>query len=75
MLQVATCEFLSRANYYLCPVCKNRLERYDYTKQNQAKSLLRCDDPQARANSNHKNAVFFLTRQNQWWNKDFGRRK
>ena len=57
---------------YSCPVCKKRLERYDYTKEKHAKSLLRCSDSIARTKSNHKNAVFFLTRQGNWWNKKFG---
>lgn len=58
---------------FSCPVCKKQLERYDYVRQGQTKSLLRCSDIQARANPNHKNAVFFLTRQGNWWNKDFGK--
>ena len=57
---------------YSCPVCKKRLERYDYTKEEHAKSLLRCSDSIARTKSSHKNAVFFLTRQGNWWNKEFG---
>ena len=57
---------------YECPVCKKQLERYDYTKNRKEKSLLRCSDSQARNKSNHKNAVFFLTCQGNWWNKKFG---
>ena len=58
---------------YPCPVCKKRLERYDYTNQQKhAKSLLRCSDPQARKKINHKHAVYFLTRQGNWWNKELG---
>jgi hypothetical protein len=56
---------------YLCPVCKKQLERYDYTKGKHEKYLLRCSHPEARKKSNHQNAIFFLTRQNNWWNKDF----
>jgi hypothetical protein len=59
---------------YLCPVCQKQLERYDYTKEKQAKSLLRCSELQTKTKPDHKNVVFFLTRQNNWWNKDFGQR-
>lgn len=57
---------------YKCPVCKKPLERYDYIKEKQAKSLLRCSDSQASQKLNHRNAVFFLTRQGNWWNSEFG---
>ena len=57
---------------YQCPVCKKRLERYDYKKNGKEKSLLRCSDSRARNKSNHKNAVFVLTCQGNWWNEKFG---
>ena len=57
---------------YLCPVCKKPLERYDYSKSNYAKRLLRCSDIEARNKSNHKEVVFFPTRQGSWWSQKFG---
>ena len=57
---------------YNCPICKKNLERYDYDKGKERKSLLRCSDSIARKKSNHKNALFFLTHQGNWWNKEFG---
>jgi DNA topoisomerase-1 len=55
-----------------CPVCKKRLERYDYTRDDEAKSLLRCSEPRTRDDPQHKNVVFFLTRKGDWWSKEFG---
>ena len=60
------------ATKYLCPVCKKPLERYDYSKGKHAKKLLRCSDNEARNKSNHKEVVFFKTRQGSWWSKKFG---
>lgn len=57
---------------YNCPICKKQLERYDYKKDGKEKSLLRCSDSTARNKSNHKNAVFFLSRHGNWWNKELG---
>ena len=57
---------------YTCPVCKKQLERYDYSKGKHVKSLLRCSDAKTREQPDHKNAVFFLTRQGNWWNKELG---
>ena len=63
------------ATKYLCPVCKKPLERYDYFKHSKgkhAKKLLRCSDNEARNKSNHKQVVFFKTRQGNWWSQKFG---
>jgi DNA topoisomerase I len=55
-----------------CPVCKSRLERYDHLKDGEAKSLLRCPATRTRDDPQHKNVVFFLTRQGNWWSKELG---
>jgi DNA topoisomerase-1 len=57
---------------FSCPVCKKRLERYDYYKNGEAKSLLRCSEPRTRDEPQHKNVALFLTRKGDWWSKEFG---
>ncbi|MBW4532325.1 MAG: type I DNA topoisomerase [Pleurocapsa minor HA4230-MV1] len=57
---------------YKCPVCDQNLEQYNYLKENEQKSLLRCCDPKSRNKSNHKQVVFFLTRNDNWWSKKYG---
>lgn len=57
---------------YKCPVCDQNLEQYNYLKENEQKSLLRCCDPKSRNKSNHKQVVFFLTRNGNWWSKKYG---
>ncbi len=57
---------------YKCPVCDKNLEQYDYFKAEEQKSLLRCSDPRSRNKSNHKQVVFFKTRNGNWWSKKFG---
>ena len=60
------------ATEYVCPVCKKPLECYSYFKSNYAKKLLRCSDNEARNKSNHREVVFFQTRQGTWWSQKFG---
>ena len=57
---------------YKCPVCSSNLEQYDYVKDGESKSLLRCSNPESRDKSNHKQVVFFKTRTGNWWSKKFG---
>ncbi|NJK58334.1 MAG: hypothetical protein HC939_21325 [Pleurocapsa sp. SU_5_0] len=57
---------------YKCPVCSSNLEQYDYEKDKESKSLLRCSNPQSRNKSDHKQVVFFRTRNGNWWSKKFG---
>ena len=57
---------------FQCPVCGKPLEEYHYAKEGQEKSLLRCSDSKARKRKDHKKAVFFKTRQGNWWSRDFG---
>lgn len=54
-----------------CPVCQKPLEEYPYEKEGQAKRLLRCSDSKARADSKHKEAVYFQTAKG-WWSPKFG---
>lgn len=54
-----------------CPVCKQPLELYEYTKENQLRQLLRCSDIQARQQANHKEAVFFPAR-GVFWSSKYG---
>ena len=56
---------------FACPVCGKPLEEYSYTKNGQAKALLRCSDPNARSQRKHKDVVFFQSR-GVWWSKKFG---
>ncbi|WP_072013945.1 type I DNA topoisomerase [Myxosarcina sp. GI1] len=61
------------ATKYFCPVCQKPLEEYTYTKEGKNKSLLRCSDPEARKQPNHKQAVyFFSTKANKFWSPKFG---
>ena len=61
---------------YQCPVCQKPLEEYPYEKDGQAKTLLRCSDPQARGDRKHKEVVYFQTAKGQtakaWWSPKFG---
>jgi DNA topoisomerase I len=57
---------------FKCPVCKQNLEQYNYLKENEQKSLLRCSDPKSRSKSNHKQVVFFQTLNGNWWSKMYG---
>ncbi len=46
---------------YTCPVCKQALEEYSYTKDGQSKVMLRCSNPQARSDPKHKEVAYFNT--------------
>jgi DNA topoisomerase I len=57
---------------FACPVCGKPLEKYAYLKEGEAKTMLRCSDPKARANTKHRNVAFFWTPRGTWWSKSFG---
>jgi DNA topoisomerase I len=56
---------------YSCPVCKKRLEEYNYQRDGQPKKLLRCSDSVARKGK-CKDVAFFWTQRGNWWNQKFG---
>lgn len=56
---------------YPCPVCQQKMEIYSYHKDGQAKQMLRCSDPKARADKKHKNAVYFPSK-GRWWSPKHG---
>lgn len=56
---------------FTCPVCAKPLEEYAYVKAGQTKTLLRCSDPGVRGDRQHKEAVYFNTK-NGWWSHKFG---
>jgi DNA topoisomerase I len=55
-----------------CPVCKKPLEEYSYTKDGQAKSMLRCSDAVARSKPKHKDVAYFRGKEGQWWSPKLG---
>ncbi|MFB2977580.1 type I DNA topoisomerase [Microseira sp. BLCC-F43] len=59
---------------YSCPVCHNPLEVYEYSKDGQAKVMLRCCNPKTRP-SKCKDVAFFKTKQGNWWSPKFGELK
>ncbi|MBD1855751.1 MULTISPECIES: type I DNA topoisomerase [Leptolyngbya] len=59
---------------FSCPVCRKALERYDYQKEGQTKTLLRCSNPKARTDPKHKDVVYFQTEKG-WWSPKFGELK
>lgn len=56
---------------YPCPACNQKMEIYQYQKEGQAKQMLRCSDPKARANKKHKDAVYFQSK-GRWWSPKHG---
>ncbi|BAZ39527.1 DNA topoisomerase I [Calothrix sp. NIES-4101] len=56
---------------YPCPVCKQPLEEYSYTKDGQNKKLLRCSEPKSRTDAKHKDVAYFHTAKG-WWSPKFG---
>lgn len=56
---------------HLCPVCSKPLELYDYVKDSQQKQMLRCSDALARRQDDHKEAVYFSSR-NVFWSAKYG---
>ncbi|NJR56747.1 MAG: type I DNA topoisomerase [Acaryochloris sp. CRU_2_0] len=59
---------------YPCPVCKQKLEIYEYQKDGQTKQMLRCSDPKARSDKKHKDAVYFFSK-GKWWSPKHGELK
>ncbi|MGH1395833.1 MAG: type I DNA topoisomerase [Trichormus sp.] len=59
---------------YPCPVCKQPLEEYGYTKDGQPKTMLRCSSSQSRQDKKHKDVAYFST-QKGWWSPKFGELK
>jgi DNA topoisomerase-1 len=57
---------------HLCPVCQKPLEEYSYSKDGQAKSMLRCSDAAARAKHKHKDVAYFRGKEGQWWSPKLG---
>jgi uncharacterized protein YbaR (Trm112 family) len=56
---------------YSCPVCKQPLELYEYEKNGEPKKLLRCSDPIARRQENHKAVAFFASK-GTFWSPQYG---
>ncbi|AFY50127.1 DNA topoisomerase I, bacterial [Nostoc sp. PCC 7524] len=54
-----------------CPVCKQPLEEYIYTKDGQTKTMLRCSSPQSRQDKKHQDVAYFSTTKG-WWSPKFG---
>lgn len=57
---------------YSCPVCSKPLEEYHYSKEGQAKSMLRCSDGKARSEPKHKDVAYFRGKEGQWWSPKLG---
>jgi DNA topoisomerase-1 len=57
---------------HLCPVCQKPLEEYSYSKNGQAKSMLRCSDAEARTKPKHKDVAYFQGKEGQWWSPKLG---
>ncbi len=55
-----------------CPVCQKPLEEYHYTKDGQAKSMLRCSDAEARSKPKHKDIAYFRGKEGAWWSPKLG---
>ena len=54
-----------------CPVCKQPLAEYSYTKDGQQKTMLRCSAPQSRLDKKHFDVAYFHTAIG-WWSPKFG---
>ncbi len=57
---------------YPCPVCQKPLEKYSYSKDGQAKSMLRCSDAIARTKPKHKDVAYFRGKEGAWWSPKLG---
>jgi DNA topoisomerase I len=55
-----------------CPICQQPLEEYSYSKDGQAKSMLRCSDAIARSQPKHKDVAYFRGNEQQWWSPKLG---
>ena len=62
---------LAKPTSFPCPVCKQTLEEYNYTKDGQQKKMLRCSSPKARNDKRHQGVVFFESR-GVWWSREYG---
>ena len=63
-----------RLTEYSCPVCGKPMEEYSYQKNGKDKKLLRCSDTKVRRQTNHKDAVYFQTKEG-WWSPKHGELK
>ncbi|WP_427161360.1 type I DNA topoisomerase [Aliinostoc sp. HNIBRCY26] len=61
----------AKVTSYSCPVCKQPLEEYSYTKDGQSKTMLRCSNPKSRQDKKHQDVAYFST-QKGWWSPKFG---
>ncbi len=57
---------------YPCPVCQKPLEEYSYSKDGEAKSMLRCSDAVARSKPKHKDVAYFRGKEGKWWSPKLG---
>jgi DNA topoisomerase I len=63
---------LPKLTEHPCPVCQKPLEEYSYSKDGQAKSMLRCSDAAARNNPKHKDVAYFRGKEGVWWSPKLG---
>ncbi|WP_373528899.1 type I DNA topoisomerase [Nostoc sp.] len=56
---------------YPCPVCKQPLEEYSYTKDGQSKTMLRCSAQESWKDKKHQDVAYFGTPKG-WWSPKFG---
>lgn len=56
---------------YPCPVCKKPLTEYNYIKDGQNKTMLRCSGQDSWKDKKHKDAAYFHTAKG-WWSPKFG---
>lgn len=57
---------------YPCPVCRKPLQEYHYSKEGQAKSMLRCSDAKARSDKKHQAVAYFRGKEGKWWSPKLG---
>jgi DNA topoisomerase I len=57
---------------YLCPVCRQPLEEYPYSKDGQAKIMLRCSNTKARGDKKHQDVAYFQSKGGTWWSPKLG---
>ncbi|MBH8577975.1 type I DNA topoisomerase [Nostocaceae cyanobacterium CENA369] len=62
---------LVKITSHSCPVCKQPLEEYSYTKDGQEKMMLRCSNPKSRQDKKHQDVAYFNTAKG-WWSPKFG---
>ncbi|HEY9695601.1 MAG TPA: type I DNA topoisomerase [Oculatellaceae cyanobacterium] len=59
---------------FTCPVCSSFLERYEYSKNGQNKTMLRCSNSKNRQ-AKCKEVAFFESKTGNWWSPKFGEMK